>query len=138
MSAPSANPQLDVTSHIDLTRADWSLATWRSRAVYPTRPPVAFNLRSAMSRLRRVTTGAHYYAPFDWSRVGIADRLDPREAAFWFLAMTECSRERLPEQVANDLHSHALPLPLSREQVRRRNCPSPTASPRFWGCIASY
>ena len=119
MSTPP-NPQLDTTSRVDLTPGDWSLATWRLRAVSPAPPPAEFSLPTARARLRRVTAGSHFYAPFDWSRVGLANRLDPREAAFWFLAMTESSRERPPQQVADELDAHAANQPLGREEIRRR------------------
>ena len=120
MSVSPANLRLEITSRVDLTPADWALATWRPRAVVPASPPTPFDHHRATSRLRRVTTGSHAYGPLDWSRVGLADRLDAREAAFWFLAMTECGRERPPAQVADDLDPHALGVPLGREVVRRK------------------
>ena len=120
MSASPTNLQIDVTTRVELTPADWALATWRPRQVVPTASPSAFDHRRAKGRLRRVTTGSQAYGPFDWSRVGLEDRLDAREAAFWFYAMTECCWDSPPAHVADDLDPHALSIPLTQEVIRRR------------------
>src|SRR3569623_676124 len=89
MSTPPPTPPHDTTNSVDLAPGDRARATWRPRGVSPAPSAAAFDLSSARARLRRVTAGAHFYAPFDWSRVALPPRLAPRAAAVRILAQPE-------------------------------------------------
>src|SRR5262245_47775728 len=103
MRHPLPSIETKVTAQLALDAADWDIATWRPRTPRP-RPVVpSFDRASCLARLRRIAAMQATYTAPDWTRASIADLLSREEAHFWFLAMTDPSRELRQGSLLRDL-----------------------------------
>ena len=111
----------EVTSCVALDPADWYVATWRPRPARPRPAAAPFDLDRCLQRLQMVIPGrGGFYAPWEWGHASIAPALTPAEAHFWFVAMTECSRDNKPQVVAPTLNHMSLTGELPHDEIKRR------------------
>lgn len=89
-AAPQAPPK--TAPLIDLSPADWMIATWRPRTVQPKPQPRPFDRDAAMQLAGQWIESARkkhwgWQAHADWGDVDLPAAMSPEEARFWFHAI---------------------------------------------------
>jgi predicted DNA-binding WGR domain protein len=109
--------------HVDLTRAEWAMATWRKPPeTKPTGPAAAFDRDACAAKLGRlrILQGPHFnrdgWRP-DWSGLELPAVMSREEAHYWFLAMTSLKKNADPADLAAALAKKKLGGRVSEEDV---------------------
>src|SRR5688500_4313348 len=98
-AAPAPVVNTAVTRVIELDPEDFVWATWRKREVLKRPQPAAFDFEACRARLAKLKK--NNYGWINWDAAEIAPILSPKEAHFWFLAMTEKLDKLVPSEIAD-------------------------------------
>jgi predicted DNA-binding WGR domain protein len=115
--APLAVPAT-LERRIDLSPAEWALATWRPRAAPGPRPtPAPFDRQACALKLGRlIPTQLGWRA--DWSEVHLPEVMTAEEAHYWFLAMTLVFQKADPTNLAPKLEAMKIDGRVTPDDVR--------------------
>jgi len=81
------------TRRIELSAAEWAIATWRK--LTPPKPvtPAPFDREACEAKLRGLKFGGRDGKRPEWASVGLPEVMSREEAHYWFLAMTSKSQK---------------------------------------------
>jgi predicted DNA-binding WGR domain protein len=115
---PAPIISMSIERHIDLSPADWALATWRKQAApKPPGPAAAFDREACAAKLRRLRFTGYGWQP-DWSGVALPEAMTREEAHYWFLAMTSLSQNADTEALGAKLAKQKIDGRVTAKEVR--------------------
>jgi predicted DNA-binding WGR domain protein len=115
---------------VDLSPAEWALATWREPAPPVERPAAApFDLQACAAKLQRLRFKGYGWDA-DWSQVALPEVMSREEAHYWFLAATSLSQNADTAALAAELAKLKIDGRVTAEDVRAAYA---TKSARFIG-----
>jgi hypothetical protein len=118
-AAASPAPALKVTRTLDLDAAARAAPVWSPRVVKPRPTPAPFDYERCRERLLKLKK--HSYAGWlEWGPANIAPVLTPKEAHFWFLALTTDTDKPDAEAVASTISEKAVTGVIDAETVLAR------------------
>jgi predicted DNA-binding WGR domain protein len=104
-AVPEAVVSMSTERRIDLSGADWALATWRKPAApKKSGPAAAFDREACAAKL----LGLRFIETYsgrrpDWTSVELPEAMSREEAHYWFLAMTSVKENTVPATLAAEL-----------------------------------
>jgi predicted DNA-binding WGR domain protein len=115
-----APPSGDMRSdrRVDLSRAEWALATWRTPAPFAEPAAAApFDLHACAAKLQRLRFKGYGWEA-DWSQVALPEVMSREEAHYWFLAMTSLSQNADTAALAAELAKQKIDGRVTADDVR--------------------
>ena len=115
---PAVAISMSVERQIDLTSAEWAMATWRKlEAPKQGGAAAPFDREACAAKLRRLRyTSYGWHA--DWSAVDLPEVMSREEAHYWFLAMTSLEQNAKGADLAAKLAKTKIDGRVTADDVR--------------------
>jgi predicted DNA-binding WGR domain protein len=116
---PAAPPVVSCVAEarIDLTHADWCIATWRRMPAPKPAEASPFDREACGAKLRRLPFTISGWLP-DWSAVDVPEVMTREEARYWYAAMTRLRRGIDIGPLVEQLSKEPLDADVTVETVR--------------------
>jgi predicted DNA-binding WGR domain protein len=114
---PAVQVTLETTRTIDLSPADWAVATWKPRKPLEKPAVQPFDLESCVARVAKVPVGTYGW-DWDWSTAKIPVAMSPEEVHFWLEAMAQAVRSFKAKELAERLAKQKFPGVTAKEAFK--------------------